>query len=131
MTQSCIQITPRQAAQCCSPIDNLLDTDLFKALSDPTRALLLGCLIKCARPCAVSEIAECCAVDVSVVSRHLNHLARAGLLDSDKQGRTVTYAVRADHLCTTLRAIADAVEQSRLDPSTQTCCTPTDEGARS
>lgn len=125
MTQQCTQITPKQAAQCCSPVDDLLDPDLFKALCDPTRALLLSCLIKCARPCSVTEIAECCAVDISVVSRHLATLARAGLLDAHKQGRTMSYAVRADHLCATLRAIADAIEQSRLDPATQTCCAST------
>ncbi|MCA9281903.1 MAG: winged helix-turn-helix transcriptional regulator [Phycisphaeraceae bacterium] len=122
MTQSCTNISPKQAAQCCSPVDTLLDPELFKALCDPTRALILACLIKCARPCAVSEIAECCAVDTSVVSRHLATLARAGLLDSAKQGRTVSYAARADHLSRTLRALADAVDQSRLSPAAQSCC---------
>lgn len=110
-------------------MDALLDPAVFKALADPTRAGLLACLIKCGRPCTVSEIAECCSVDVSVVSRHLAALARAGLLDAAKQGRTVSYAVRAEHLCATLRALADAIEQSRLTPFSQSCCTTPDSGA--
>ncbi|MCA9245173.1 MAG: helix-turn-helix transcriptional regulator, partial [Phycisphaerales bacterium] len=70
-------------------MDRQLDTDLFKALGDPTRARLLACLLKCGRPCSVTEVAECCAVDFSVVARHLGLLARVGVLDSEKKGRTV------------------------------------------
>lgn len=62
--------TPRQAARRKSPVDRLLDPELFKALSDPTRLLLLRCLLKCRRACSVSEVAECCEVDFSVVARH-------------------------------------------------------------
>lgn len=102
--------SPREAAECCGVIDDLLDPELFKALCDPTRARLVGCLIKCARPCTVSEVAECCAVDFSVVSRHLKLLARSGVLRAAKEGRTVSYAVRFAELCLTLRALADAIE---------------------
>lgn len=103
--------TPKQAAACCRPVDALLDPEWFKAWCDPTRALLLGCLAKCGRACAVGEIAECCSVDLSVVSRHLQLLERAGLLESTRRGRTVLYAVRYDDVCTTLRSLADALEQ--------------------
>jgi DNA-binding transcriptional ArsR family regulator len=102
--------TPRLAAACCSPVDDLLDPELFKAFSDPTRVLLLACIAKCGRPCSVGEVAECCSVDLSVVSRHLTLLARAGVLESSKQGRTVHYTVRYDHLCRSLRSLADALE---------------------
>lgn len=114
--------TPAQAAACCSPVDDLLDPELFRSLCDPTRAKLLACLIKCSRPCAVGEIAECCSVDLSVVSRHLRLLERAGVLESSKKGRSVTYAVRFEHLCRLLRELADAVEFSA---SRGSCCTPT------
>lgn len=114
-------MSPRQAAACCRPVDDLLDPELFKALCDPTRAKLLGCLIKCSRPCSVGEIAECCAVDLSVVSRHLSLLETAGVLDATKQGRTVLYAVRYEHLCTTLRSLAHAIEE----------CSPTAPRSRS
>src|SRR5271154_3181711 len=86
--------TPKQAAACCGPIDDLLDPELFKGLCDPTRLSLLGCLAKCGRPCSVSELAECCSVDFSVVSRHLALLERSGIVESSKDGRTVFYTVK-------------------------------------
>lgn len=104
-------MTPKQASSCCKPVDDLLDPELFKALCDPTRARLLGCMIKCGRACSVGEVAECCSVDLSVVSRHLKLLAGTGVLESVKTGRTVSYAVRYVHLCQTLRTLADAIEE--------------------
>ena len=103
-------MTPKQAAGCCGPIDDLLDAELFKGLCDPTRLGLLGCLCKCGRACSVSEIADCCSVDFSVVSRHLALLERAGIVASTKEGRTVLYAVKYAELSAKLRALADAVE---------------------
>jgi ArsR family transcriptional regulator len=113
MTQACTRCppTPRHAAARCGPIDELLDPALFKALCDPTRARLLACLAKCARPCTVSELGECCSVDLSVVSRHLHVLRRAGVLDAQRDGREVRYAVRSDDLCRSLRGLADALER--------------------
>lgn len=113
-------MSPKQAAACCRPVDDLLNPELFKALSDPTRAKLLACLIKCGRGCSVSEVAECCAVDFSVVSRHLQSLERAGVLKASKAGRVVTYVVDFTGLCETLRALAAAVED---------CCPPDKRGA--
>lgn len=113
MTQIRIRrtLTPKQASARCGPIDDLLDPEIFKSLCDPTRARLLGCLIKCGRPCTVTEVAECCSVDFSVVSRHLHVLERAGILESTKVGRSVSYGVRYGHLCQTLRALSDAIEE--------------------
>lgn len=99
-----------RASSCCRPVDGLLDPILFKALGDPTRVRMLACLIKCGRECSVGEVAQCCSVDLSVVSRHLQALARAGLLESHKSGRTVSYSVRYASLCRTLRDLADAIE---------------------
>lgn len=102
-------LTPRQAAACCTTMDDLLVPELFKALCDSTRLRILACLIKCDRPCTVSEIAGCCDVDLSVVSRHLTMLSRAGLLTADKAGRMVHYTARRKHLAGTLHALADAI----------------------
>ncbi len=87
-----------------------MDPALFRAMSDPTRAAIVACLAKCCRPCAVGEVAACCSVDMSVVSRHLSLLETAGVLESKKLGRTVLYSVRYAQLCQTLRSIADALE---------------------
>lgn len=102
--------TPKQAAACCGPLDESLNTELFKAFSDPTRVSLLACIAKCGRGCSVGEVAECCDVDLSVVSRHLAMLARAGVLEATKEGRTVMYGVRYANLCGALRGLADALE---------------------
>lgn len=95
---------------------------MFKALADPTRLSLLTCLVKCGRACTVSEIAACCAVDFSVINRHLTHLARAGLLQAQKRGRTVWYAAAQPSLADLLRAMADAVDASQ-PCSPAACCT--------
>jgi ArsR family transcriptional regulator, arsenate/arsenite/antimonite-responsive transcriptional repressor len=114
-------MTPKQAAKCCAPVDQLLDPELFKSLCDSTRLKLLACLAKCGRPCSVTEVAECCSVDLSVVSRHLAMLEKSGVLESTKQGRTVFYTVRYEQLSQTLRALADAIEA---------CCPDAKAGAR-
>ena len=112
MTQiSKLILSPRQAANRRQAIDRELDLTLFKALSDPTRTQLLACLAKCGRMCSVSEVAECCSVDFSVVSRHLAILARAGVLDAHKHGRTMHYRVRYAAFSRSLRALADAIDQ--------------------
>ncbi len=108
--------SPKQAANCCGVLDDLLKPELFKALCDPTRARLVGCLVKCGRPCSVGEVAECCDVDLSVVSRHLKQLAGAGVLTQARCGRVVSYAVRFSEVCNMLRALADAIEEHQPCP---------------
>ena len=107
--------TPKQAARRPGPIDGSLDTELFRALADPTRAALVACIAKCGRSCAVGEVAECCSVDLSVVSRHLAQLARAGILEAEREGRSVRYRVRYAEVSGSLRALADALDG---------CCPP-------
>ncbi len=101
--------TPRQAARRRDELDALLDGRLFAALADPTRARLVACIARCRRACAVGELSECCAVDLSVVSRHLKALESAGVLASAREGRTVRYSLRAAEVSATLRALADAI----------------------
>lgn len=112
-------ISPKQASRRSSPIDKALNPELFKALSDPTRVKLLACLAKCGRGCSVTEVAECCSVDFSVVSRHLALLADAGVLEARKEGRTMFYQVEYETLCGSLRALADAIQDCRPDGA---CC---------
>ena len=115
-----VAMTPKQAALCCAPLDELLDAELFKALSDPTRLRLFSCLSKCGRACSVTEVAECCSVDFSVVSRHLAMLEKAGVLEAAKDGRTVFYSVRYTDVSKTLRSLARAIEE----------CAPTKAGRK-
>jgi ArsR family transcriptional regulator, arsenate/arsenite/antimonite-responsive transcriptional repressor len=103
--------SPRQAARQVGAVDRQLDPTFFSVLSDPTRVKLLACVAKCGGPRSVGEIAECCSVDLSGVSRHLALLARAGWLEIEKKGRTVFYRARYAELCSRLRSLADAIEQ--------------------
>lgn len=119
--------SPKHAAQMRRPIDTALSADLFKALGDPTRLSLLACLAKCARPCSVSEVADCCDVDMSVVSRHLATLSRAGVLSSEKRAKTVFYTVRYADMARSLRAMADAIDACVAhapDCCGSECCPP-------
>lgn len=127
MTQVYKQIprSPKEAACCAAPVDSYLDPELFKALGDSTRVGLLSCLMKCARPCSVTEIAECCSVDLSVVSRHLKILEDAQVIRGKKEGRTVWYEVETKKVVELLRSLADGMEEcfkKSRNSKRQGCC---------
>lgn len=103
--------SPKQAIRRRARLDQVLDVNLLKAIGEPTRARLLSCLLKCARPCSVTEVAECCSIDFSMVARHLATMSRAGLLSSQKTGRTVWYAADAPSLAARFRDLADAIDE--------------------
>ncbi len=108
MTQSCKE-------GCCSTLQSLLTPQLFRALCDPNRLTILARLAESCGELSVSQVARCCPIDISVVSRHLATLRDAGILRSTRRGKEVFYSVRAEALVTTLRAIADEIER---------CCPP-------
>jgi ArsR family transcriptional regulator len=89
----------------------LLPVELFKALSDPNRVAILASLT--AGTQTVSQVAERCPINISVVSRHLKILKQAGALNSEKRGKEVFYEVRVPYLVGLLRELAAALE---------TCC---------
>ncbi len=99
-----------EAVVCCSDVEALFPAGFFKALGDPSRVALLARLATCCGSPTVSELAECCPTDLSVVSRHLATLKEAGVLEADKRGRQVHYRVRYRELSRALRAMADAID---------------------
>ena len=111
---------PLGGQRCCRRLEKTIPSGFFRALSDPTRLDLLVQLSGCRRPCTVGELAECCPVDLSVVSRHLAILRDAGLLVATRRGKQVYYRVSYDLVTSTLRDVADAVEQ--CCPDETTCC---------
>ena len=108
-------VTQMNKQTCCSGLEDTAAPGLFKALCDPTRVSLLVTLARCQCELTVSQMAECCPVDISVVSRHLATLREAGVLESQRRGKEVYYRVRPGALVTALRAIADELEA---------CCPP-------
>ena len=84
---------------------------VFKALADPSRMAILARLAPLPHGVPVSEVAACCPVDLSVVSRHLKLLREAGLVAAERRGRQVLYRAQIDDLVTLLRQVADALER--------------------
>jgi len=103
-----------------SALRSLLDAGFFKALGDPSRLRIFIDLARRKGPCTVSEAARCCPTCLSVVSRHLAALHRAGLLESRRVGKQVYYSVRLAQIAQRLRALADGLEA---------CCPPLSKNA--
>lgn len=90
-------------------------SDLFRVLGDPNRIRLVTQLLESGTTQTVSELAPCCPVDFSVVSRHLRQLREAGVVEATKQGKNVLYRVNGREVAALLRRFADDLE---------TCCPP-------
>ena len=90
---------------------DLICPDFFKALADPNRIKLLSRFCDCCDGCCVKDAADCCNVDLSVVSRHLAQMSAAGLLSKHKRGKHVHYQIAWKSIVSTLRTIADAIEE--------------------
>jgi DNA-binding transcriptional ArsR family regulator len=65
---------------------------VFKALSDPTRRRVLELLRK--RSMSAGELADCFDVSKPTMSAHFAVLREAGLIVSEKQGKSVVYELR-------------------------------------
>ena len=87
-------------------------SSLFKVLSDPNRLSLVGHLCGCSSA-NVGELSQCCAIDLSVVSRHLSKLKEVGVLGANKKGKEVFYDLKRSELADLLRKLADEIENSK------------------
>src|SRR5690606_23421114 len=94
------------------------------------RLSILDYLCKCARKgptsANVKDVAGCCDVDLSVVSRHLSTLKDSGVLESEKRGKEVFYSVNGKRIAELLRAMADQIEGSCSTGR----CSPTKPGVK-
>jgi ArsR family transcriptional regulator len=95
---------------CCGGLAKWLDPQVFKALADPMRIAILARVGQSGQELTVREVAECCPIDLSVVSRHLRMLREAGVVTARKQGKHVFYRLNAAELARVFRSLADAVE---------------------
>ena len=102
---------------CCPGLKEHLQPELFRALGDPTRLVLLTRLAIASEPATVNRLADCCGVHLSGVSRHLALLRDAGVVDSEKQGREVLYSLNRKQLTGTLRGLADAIDTCKKGDS--------------
>ena len=89
---------------------------VFKALSDPTRRTVLQHLQR--GPMGAGELAELFDVSKPTMSAHFSVLVAAGLIDADKQGRTVTYRLKLSVLEDALLSFAQAFGLQVTRPNT-------------
>lgn len=95
---------------------------IFKALADPTRRRILQLLGK--GPMGAGELADCFGLTRPTLSAHFAVLLSAGLIDAEKQGRSITYRLRMSVLEEALLAFAQTfglqvVPEPRRDPTSQ------------
>ena len=82
--------------------------DLFQALSDPTRRMMLTRLAR--GPAAVSELAGPSGLRLPTILRHLSVLEGAGLVTSTKDGRVRSCALQPEAMA----PMHDWLEAQRL-----------------
>ncbi|MEW6073692.1 MAG: metalloregulator ArsR/SmtB family transcription factor [Planctomycetota bacterium] len=125
----------RRAESCCGRVGvdlreglgKYLCLELFRALGDPTRLQVLGRLALSAGPQTVTDVAGCCGVHLSGVSRHLACLRKAGVVDAVRRGREVRYSLKRAELSAALRRLADVLDacagfgNGRGDPGGSGC----------
>src|SRR5215218_6962781 len=124
MTTTEIQLQDDAGLACCTPLvatgaamsaaQAEQVTPLLKALADPVRLRLVSLI-------AASPGGEACVCDLNdafdltqaTISHHLKVLHSAGLLDRDKRGVWVYYAVRPGALA----AVASLFDTAALSPA--------------
>lgn len=84
------------------------------AAIEPTRLKILFLLGRRQRMC-VGDIASGFKISRPAVSHHLKVLKNSGLVQTEREGQEIYYAVRMNRIIGTLRALADAMER---------CCPP-------
>jgi DNA-binding transcriptional ArsR family regulator len=98
-------------------------SQVFKALADPTRRTVLQLLQRA--PMTAGELAEHFDVSKPTMSAHFAVLANAGLIEAEKQGRSIVYRLRMSVLEEALLGFADTVGlQVRRKRSSRTAPKP-------
>ncbi len=122
VSKSLIELTPVQAVACCSPLtaDPITAeqaervSPLLKALADPVRLRLLSLVASHADgEACVCDLNDAFDLTQATISHHLKVLHSAGVLDRDKRGVWVYYAIRP----AALAAVANLFDTATLTPA--------------
>ena len=94
-----------------------LRAGIFKALAHPTRLYFVHVLGE--GPRCVRELTALAGVDMSTVSRHLQKLKLAGILEDERRGTQVYYRLRTPCILKFFTCVEDTIQrqsaaQSRL-----------------
>jgi DNA-binding transcriptional ArsR family regulator len=93
-----------------------LDSKIIKALTEPARAQILKFLMLNGRS-DISTIAENLPQDRSVISRHLNMLAEAGIVIAEKETRHRFYTINGAVFLNEFEVIVDNIKKCMAE-----CC---------
>src|SRR6056297_1434485 len=77
--------------------------ECLKLIAHPWRLRMIQMLLR--RRYMVSELAEACQIAPNMASEHLRLMQRAGLLDSEREGRKVFYRVAEPHLAGIIKCV--------------------------
>lgn len=112
------RLSRQEAAEQCAAV---FDTVFFKALCEPARIAVLKEVVLLGRA-NVATIAERRPQDRSVITRHLQQLAVAGIVVAEKEGRHVFYRIdpgaigkRLENILAITRMLEAAMASSGTD----------------
>ncbi len=100
---------PRSREDVAEACVQMLDTGFFRALCEPVRVEILRQLILKGRS-DVNTVAETMPQDRSVVARHLQLMERAGLLQSQTEGRHTFYEIDGPAIVERMSGVTRAIE---------------------
>lgn len=80
-----------------------LAAECLKTIAHPWRLRMIQMMLHDRH--MVSELAAACDIAPSMASEHLRLMQRAGLLDSERDGRRVYYKVAEPHLADILKCV--------------------------
>lgn len=86
--------------------------ETLQALATPSRLLILSRLRE--GPATVSELTAAVGMEQSAVSQQLRLLRHLGLVDSQREGRNISYALYDDHVAQLLDEAVYHAEHLRL-----------------
>jgi ArsR family transcriptional regulator len=103
-----------EAIACCAPLaaptldaaEAEATAELFRALGDPARVLIVNRLATGEGAICVCELTEPLGLSQPTVSHHLKKLLDAGLVEREQRGRWAYYSLKRDAVAK-LAAVAD------------------------
>ena len=81
---------------------------IARALSDPSRYAILKQLAHCSLGTPCSAVRECVEITPATLSHHMKELRLAGLIQEEREGRSVKYVLQGE-------VLAHYMEQLRGD----------------
>ena len=89
---------------CCAPLgaevlsdeEAAATAELFRALADPARVLIVNLLASAGEPVCACDLNEPVGLSQPTVSHHLKKLVGVGLLEREQRGKWAYFSLRPD-----------------------------------